>query len=371
MNGKEGGRLPPAFPCVRKAGTIDYKYNSYGLATLPIVPLKKGETYATQEIVDHIKILPKRSKERAAAISTVIESGNAKIGRTKIYECLNEAERDAAWVADAETIAKSKEPADVMNLGIQYEGSHINAGLHDKDLKWRGSIVLNLRQVRFCDNLSECRREYKFVSSKSYVEQDVDPSLHHIVKRVVLGSDDEGRLPIDICQLLGNSDIVQRIPEGATSEDLHKMWLSSADPAFDELRKRYNLPRLHWFTERFSIQELRIRKLYFSEWEYPPPSKVESEQGNKIIWNRLKSYIEYMANLGGSPVVCAGGRSKCVKKFKCKASYQKRKGEGESKPCTFNFTVKWDEHGYYINLLSDSRQYCNNGCAWHSCAEKK
>ena len=126
----------------------------------------------------------------------------------------------------------------------------------------------------------------------------MDHSLHHIMKRV-LGSDDEGRLPIDICQLLGNSDIVQRIPEGAISEDLHKMWLSSVDSAFDELQKRHNLPRLHWFTERFSIQEFRIGKLCFSEWEYPPPSKVESKEDSNIIWNRLKSYIEYMPNLGG------------------------------------------------------------------------
>ena len=81
-------------------------------------------------------------------------------------------------------------------------------------------IVLNLCQVRFCNNLTEYRREYKLVGSKSYVEQHVDPSLHHIVKRV-LDSDGKGRLPIDICQLLGKSDIVQRTPEGATSEDLH------------------------------------------------------------------------------------------------------------------------------------------------------
>ena len=51
-----------------------------------------------------MKILPKRSKEMVTAISTVIE--------TKIYECLNEAKRDAAWVVDTETIAKSKEPLD-------------------------------------------------------------------------------------------------------------------------------------------------------------------------------------------------------------------------------------------------------------------
>ena len=190
----------------------------------------------------------------------------------------------------------------------------------------------------------------------------MDHSLHHIAKRV-LGGDDKGLLPIDICQLLGNSDIVQRIPEEATSEDLDKMWLSTHDSTFGELRKRCNLPRLYWFTERFSIWELKIGKLYFSEWEYPPPSKVKSEQGSNIIWNRLKSYIEYMANLGGSPVVCTGGSSNCEKRFKCKVSYRKRKGKGESKRCIFNFTVKWDEHGYYIHLLSESRRYCNNGCA--------
>ena len=43
-------------------------------------------------------------------------------------------------------------------------------------------IVLNLCQVRFCNNLTEYRREYKLVGSKSYVEQHVDPSLHHIVE---------------------------------------------------------------------------------------------------------------------------------------------------------------------------------------------
>ena len=44
---------------------------------------QKGETYATHEIVDHIKILPKRSKERAAAISTVIERAMQKSAEQK------------------------------------------------------------------------------------------------------------------------------------------------------------------------------------------------------------------------------------------------------------------------------------------------
>ena len=119
------------------------------------------------------------------------------------------------------------------------------------------------------------------------------------------------------------------------------MWLSSVDSAFDEtLAKRHNLPRLHWFTERFSIQEFRIGKLYFSEWEYSPPSKVESEQDSNIIWNKLKSYVEYMTNLGGSPVICIGGSRNCEKRFKYKVLYRKGKGKGENKPYIFNFTVK-------------------------------
>ena len=48
---------------------------------------------------------------------------------------MNKVERDAAWVADTETIAKSKEPVDTMNLGIQNEAIHIETDLHDKDLK--------------------------------------------------------------------------------------------------------------------------------------------------------------------------------------------------------------------------------------------
>ena len=58
-----------------------------------------------------------------------------KIAKKNIYECLNEAERDAAWVADTNTIAKSKEPVDTMNLSIQNEAIHIETELHDKDLK--------------------------------------------------------------------------------------------------------------------------------------------------------------------------------------------------------------------------------------------
>ena len=114
----------------------------------------------------------------------------------------------------------------------------------------------------------------------------------------------------------------------------------------------------------FSIVPPPVRQLTATTASYSAKAKKwKGEQGSKIILNRLKSYIEYMANLGGSPVVCTGGSSNCEKRFKCKVSYRKRERKGESKRCIFNFTAKWDKHGYYIHLLSESRRYCNNGCA--------
>ena len=37
---------------------------------------------------------------------------------------------------------------------------------------------------------------------------------------------------------------------------------------------------------------------------------LNSEEAKKIILSRLKNYTEYMANLGGSLVVCVGGSNK-------------------------------------------------------------
>ena len=105
-------------------------------------------------------------------------------------------------------------------------------------------------------------RENKFVDSRS-LKQNVDPSLHRIVKIIMDDVLDTCLIPIDICELLGNSDILQRIPEGASEQEMSKMMLSTDHSGLENLRKKYNLPQMHYFSERFRIQELRIHKLYF------------------------------------------------------------------------------------------------------------
>ena len=96
------------------------------------------------------------------------------------------------------------------------------------------------------------------------LKQNVDPSLHQIVKRIMDGVLDTRLILIDICELLGNSDIPQRIPEGTSEQEMSKMMLSTDHSGLDNLRKKYNLPQMHYFSERSRIQELVIHKLYFS-----------------------------------------------------------------------------------------------------------
>ena len=188
------------------------------------------------------------------------------------------------------------------------------------------------------------------------------------------GEDREGWAKDMLVWVLAWCDMISKIANSAPQP--------SSEPKPKAKKYLSALLLLRWCLARLSALSMGIawsfqlfHRLFVSSRQQPSPpvprrKKWKGEQGSKIILNRLKSYIEYMANLGGSPVVCTGGSSNCEKRFKCKVSYRKRKKQDESKRCIFNFTAKWDKHGYYIHLLSESRRYCNNGCAWHSCAEK-
>jgi len=332
-----------------------------------VLPPKKKEKYDIEEIVNHIKLLPKQSTERASAIDAIIRSGNAPVGRSKIYECVKQAEAEDAGdkAATGNIIAKRGEPKDIMDLGIQYEGCHIDNALLSKGLTWKRSIVLNLSPVRFCERYGYGLRQYIALSTRLYAKDVKDPHAKQIALKMRNNHcSSAGLVPIDICSLLGNSDMGIRVREGSPR--------GYVNPNYQKLCRKFNLPELHWCLTKSCIAELRINRLYFSALEFPPPNKLQNERASQIVWDRLKSYIEQNANLGGSPVVCVGGNSADEKRFKCKVAYRNRKGDNEEKKlCPFNFTVKWDDSGYYIPLLTNRRRYSNNGCAWHNCPEAK
>ena len=143
-------KLPAVFPYSQytKDGV---KYSRHLRPLMPLPPQKRGK-YDSNDVIHHIKLLPKGSTERAFAITTVAKSGDAKIGKTTIYATLKKLEANNAWVADVSTIKKSKTPTNIKTLGLGYKGYHIESNLTSKNLKWRKSIVLvlQLTPLRFC-----------------------------------------------------------------------------------------------------------------------------------------------------------------------------------------------------------------------------
>ena len=264
-------------------------------------------------------------------------------------------------------------------LGLGYEGYHIEDNLKSKNLKWRKSIVLQLTPLRFCvKNQRKLLLSPPFASfdAQNYVMETAGiTERHHIMKNLLPEVIDSGiPVPIDICQLLGNSDLAKKMTNETSSETSETVFESGINLSdFSNLRKKYDLQKLHFPTNSFQFDQLRITGLYFCRTEYPAsPNNDNSKEAKKIIWSRLKNYIEYMANLGGSPVVCVGGSNKIEKLFKCKAAYRyKGDKKANCRLCPFKFTVKLDDYGYYIPLIAYPRRWKNNGCAWHNCKSTK
>ena len=77
--------LLPVFPYWKLTKTGKVKYSAK-LRTLPTLSSRRGSKYEKEEIIKHVKLLPKGSNERACTINAMVKSGNAKMKRTKIYE---------------------------------------------------------------------------------------------------------------------------------------------------------------------------------------------------------------------------------------------------------------------------------------------
>lgn len=108
---------------------------------------------------------------------------------------------------------------------------------------------------------------------------------------------------------------------------------------------------------------IEIHSLYFDPEEFPPPTDIDNG-GTNDTFQKLKTYIETVADVEGSPVTCSSGNKKRHNKvFICK-----KNKSGKRKSCPFSFLVSWDEQGYFISLLSKSRtRWRTSGCPWHCC----
>jgi len=107
------------------------------------------------------------------------------------------------------------------------------------------------------------------------------------------------------------------------------------------------------------------QRLYFCPRTYPPPTNDDEmlrENDKQPVkgWVHLKNNLCRAARDAGNPIMTNGG-CRSSRKFKCansqksdnsRAAKKKRANEKVNKPkCTFGFVVRWDEFGFFVQLL--------------------
>ncbi|KAL9185556.1 hypothetical protein ACHAXT_003333 [Thalassiosira profunda] len=95
-------------------------------------------------------------------------------------------------------------------------------------------------------------------------------------------------------------------------------------------------------------------RLYFSPLKYPPPSKDDSKERRKELFNVLHDDLREAAKDAASPItiftVQQEKRSFCCHCSPCYAKWKSKAGSEPVESCPFRLSVNCDEHGYYISL---------------------
>ena len=331
-------------------------------ANFHLTPLKKkmiilpppsnGRAYDDDEMIGIIKKYPEGSRERGEIRNLMLKKGYVS-SRTTFYRRVNKNK-------DQEAPPHTARPSDVKlkrdaryYSGLGYEGDFVKWNIRH-NVKWKGSIVMSLIPICFED------------------EGDVLEIM------------DRGTFDIDICSVIGNSDMVTTVKQNQCK--IRTMMLQ--DPAeysslsnFAQLCQEKKLLPLKYKQHKLSELGKRWSKLYFPPWEYPPPSNIHKPP-DSIVFGHLRNYVKGAAKLGGSPVVSVGCSNQYEKRFKCQFWYRRNKRDDQSdntasyrRPynmysCTFSFAIQWDNYGYYIPLIRNEKHIVNSGCAWHCCKEE-
>ena len=349
---------PPGLPTDRKLWTLQ----------ILGVPLPShGETYDVEEAVKYIQKFPKRSQERGAVIELMLEGGYLQVKRTLLYKLLRRSE-NSNEKPPSESVTKKQ------HIGLGYEGDFVRPGIR-QCIAWKGKIVLSVIPVTFCQRDSAwpgCGHRPCGQSTRMF-HFDLQEHLRNTSPQF-----------IDICSLVGNSDMYSRVGSASTLE--HSISLPTDIPQCMHMQDPRMYPECHPFSRvckrrgetRMTLilnrrkymghTEKRVSKLYFDPAKYPPPSNPVAF--DSIVFGHLRNYIENAAENYGSPVNCNGGKSN-DRLFRCRfwprGETKERWSCNHSHGCTLSFRVSWDEFGYFIDLNRNEWDTHNNGCGWHSC----
>jgi hypothetical protein len=355
---------PPGLP-ERKLWTLD----------ILGVPLPShGETYDVEEAIKHIRKFPKRSQERGAVIELMLEGGYLRVKRTLLYKLLRRSE-NSKETPPSELITKEQQ------IGLSYEGDFVRPSIRDL-VKWKGRIVLSVIPVTYhqYDNAwpgDGCLDMFRF-------------NLQDYLKNTSTQF-------IDICSLVGNSDMYSRVQlgsepteplgSGPTEHTISSSYCPAGIPKsilrqdyreypinhnFARVCRSRGISRMTLILDRrkdgYWPEKKRVTKLYFDPGKYPPPNNANGTC-DSIVFGHLRNYIENAAENYGSPVNCICSKTN-YRLFRCRywpRGKMMRFPSRSRSSCTFFFRVSWDEFGYFIDLNGKEHWLHNNGCGWHSC----
>ena len=294
-----------------------------------------GKRYNAEEEQSNISKLPKRTAVRGQAIKSMIEKGYVS-SRTATYNHVRKYEHQHSkflWPMEHRyynEMAKSFVAKEMLGLG--YKGWFMQPNVMTS-AKWKGSIVMKLSPIRFHDNMPCSSRNIQIDICSIIGNSDIVELLQekNIPKQNSSGRemyDYNGRsIPQQKNSMpaFGHSPSFDKILFDSSGKIVpqHKniMSLPGPSPSFNKLFQEYHIPPLSYTTindkDTDGITTKRISKLYFSPTEYPPP-RDNAKHHNDITFGNLKNYIEHQAALGNSPVICTGGdKRKREKRFKC------------------------------------------------------
>ena len=316
--------------------------------SLAVPPPLNGIVYEKKEAIANIRHFPKFTKFRSEAINFMLREGYIASNRTEAYDIVKQAESEEHQQLQSPN--SCPDVVDMADLGLGYDGYFIPKSCRD-NVEWRGKIILSLRPVTHEMSIGR-------TPAPEYAASTVNKT---------------SPILIDICQILGNSDVMEtNYPVQLREEENFSPW-----PRYENVCQRYGIKPMKYRSSGGMIGDRnRIARLYFSPSDYPPP---KSEGAKGLVFATLKEYIEQQSKLCGSPVVCNGGKNANERRFKCQ-KWQRRsrdinqREQEERRPyaeysCSLTFVVKWDNAGFYIPLLKSPGCMHNNGCGWHCCYE--
>ena len=344
-----------------------------------------GKMYKKREALYHISKTVRQSSERTAMISFMVDKGYVPVTSKCLRELIRRTEEKNLPVGDDEWSGPGR-PTREASAKKSIDGIVLKGNLHNRNSNlWvQDEDIFNSMNfyARECRNKNQREKEKKKKTVLlDYPSHGTKPALWD--KTAWKGS----------IHLTGLCPVRMNVHTGAILfQDLSPPIECRSRPFISESGSTIDICSYigsNTYDESRDGRDSKISppetktqtcRLYFCPRKYPPPVDANKGACSKVF-KELRNKIRKESKASGSPVVCNGG-GKNKRRFICAHNKRKTRAPKQDiddkvsgvsnfiqKPktyCNFQFEIQWDEHGYYIQLLTHRLVLNCSGCPWHT-----